>query len=151
PTTIFNKKASHLTSPSLVYGYPMSNDKIKFEALQYLRSFLLEERSDSLRNLDLIPDKALLQELISYNNQGNFDRVMGLCGAIIGLEEMHNLQNRRAFHDNLHTPTRKQFLSTIVNNKQLFNAQITQTTSFLLREDERRLQMGQRDDRFSPL
>lgn len=29
PVTVFNKKASFNTSPSVIYGYPMSNDKIK--------------------------------------------------------------------------------------------------------------------------
>jgi hypothetical protein len=37
PVTIFNKKASYDSGPQVVYGYPMSNDKVKWEALQYLR------------------------------------------------------------------------------------------------------------------
>lgn len=38
PTTIFNKKASFLTSPQFIYGYPMPNQRVKWEALQYLRT-----------------------------------------------------------------------------------------------------------------
>ncbi len=29
PTTVLNRKASYNTNPSVIYGYPMSNDKIK--------------------------------------------------------------------------------------------------------------------------
>lgn len=29
PTTVLNRKASFNTNPSIIYGYPMSNDKIK--------------------------------------------------------------------------------------------------------------------------
>jgi hypothetical protein len=46
PVTIFNKRASYDTGPQIIYGYPLSNDKVKWEALQYVRSFLLEERGD---------------------------------------------------------------------------------------------------------
>lgn len=38
PITVLNPKASFNTTPSMLYGYPMSNDKIKYEALQYVRS-----------------------------------------------------------------------------------------------------------------
>ena len=73
----------------------MSNQKIKLEGVQYLRSWLLEERGETtegrkIRNLDLLPDEALVMELIQFNLDGNFDRVMGLIGCIIGLEERYN-------------------------------------------------------------
>lgn len=40
PTSVLSRKASHNASPgsNVVYGYPMSNDKIKWEALQYVRT-----------------------------------------------------------------------------------------------------------------
>lgn len=38
PTTLFNKKASYNTGPQMIYGYPMPNQKVKWEALQYLRT-----------------------------------------------------------------------------------------------------------------
>jgi hypothetical protein len=38
PATLFSKKASYAASPQLVYGYPMPNQKVKWEALQYLRT-----------------------------------------------------------------------------------------------------------------
>ena len=97
PTTVLNnKKASHdSVTKSRVYGYPISNAKMKAEGVQYLRDWLVEERGiddegNLIRNLDLIPDMGLLQELIAFNYSGNFDRVMAYIGCIIGLEETHN-------------------------------------------------------------
>ena len=95
PTTVFNKKASFDgKGQAVVYGYPMSNRKIKMDAVQYVRDWLLEERGQEdgriVRNLDRIWDKALLQELIAFDLDGNFDRVMGLMGCIIGMNETHN-------------------------------------------------------------
>lgn len=96
PRTVFTKKASWTDkSSNIVYGYPMSSKAMKAEGIQYMRDWLLEERGvDSegkiRRNLDLIPDKALLQELIAFNYTGNFDRVMAFIGCIVGLEESYN-------------------------------------------------------------
>jgi len=64
PTTVFNKKASFDgKGQAVVYGYPMSNRKIKMDAVQYVRDWLLEERGQEdgriVRNLDRIWDKAL--------------------------------------------------------------------------------------------
>lgn len=123
PTTVLNKKASFNTGPSVVYGYPMSNDKIKWEALQYTRTWLLEERETTekkiRRNLDLIPDPFLLQQLAAFNLDGNFDGVMALVGCVIGLEETYNLSRSKA-EEKVYTELDKQFLSTLVNNKRLF-------------------------------
>lgn len=96
PTTVFNKKASFDgRGAAVIYGYPMSNRKIKLDAVQYVRDWLLEERGTDeqgniVRNLDRIWDKALLQELIAYDLDGNFDRVSALMGCVIGLNETHN-------------------------------------------------------------
>ena len=53
------KKASHMQAPTLEYGYPMASREMKIEASQYIRDWLLEERSQDtegniLRNLDCI-------------------------------------------------------------------------------------------------
>lgn len=95
PSTVFNKKASYATDNLLVYGYPMSNQRIKLEAISYVRSFLLTSRDDNRYNLDLIPDKALVQELLAFNMDGSFDRVMALVGCVIGLEETSNKRLRQ--------------------------------------------------------
>lgn len=134
PVTIFNRKAAFEGSPQVVYGYPLSNDKVKWEALQYVRSFLLEDRGDGKRNLDLIPDPALLQELIAYNLDGNFDRVSSLIGCILGLEELSNLEQRKVFHQAEFSQLEKDLDRLIINNNRLFNVQFTQTTTVLRSE-----------------
>lgn len=127
PVTVFNKKASYDTNPSVIYGYPMSNDKIKWEAIKYVRNWLLSSREGTQdnpkRNLDLISDPYLLQQLISFNMQGNFDAVMGLVGCIIGLEEMHNLSVRRDTAEL--SDVESQFDKFLINNKYLFNEKLS--------------------------
>jgi hypothetical protein len=44
----------------------------------------------ALRNLDMLEDKAIIQELQAYNRKGNFDTVMALMGAIIQINEHFN-------------------------------------------------------------
>lgn len=119
-TVLNNKKASWDSSSStIVYGYPMSNRKMKEEGAQYVRDWLLEVRGLSkddtpLRNLDLIPDMGLLQELKAFNYEGNFDRVMAFMGCIIGLEETHNRYVQEGSKKSSDT------LSFLTDNKRLF-------------------------------
>jgi len=40
-----------------------------------------------IRYLDMLEDKAVIEELIAYNRQNNFDVVMALMGAIIQMNE----------------------------------------------------------------
>lgn len=125
PTTLFNRKASFNTGQPLIYGYPMSNEKIKWEALQYVRNWLLETREVTenkiTRNLDLIPDPFLIQQLIHFNMEGNFDAVMGFIGCVVGLEEIHN-RSRTPEQMERYSELDKQFLNSVVNNKKLFVA-----------------------------
>lgn len=122
PHTVFNKKASFESSPIVEYGYPMSNERIKYEALQYVRSWLLEVRESSedkiVRNLDLILDKGLIQELILFSMDGNFDRVMGFAGAIIGLNEISNVTKEAAYSNE--NPLDTEFKNLLVNNSKIF-------------------------------
>jgi intein/homing endonuclease len=55
------------------YGQTMSKD-VKLELETYLAEWLLEPNSEGIPNYKFIYDKALLKELISYNDKGNFDR-----------------------------------------------------------------------------
>lgn len=123
PTTVLNKKASYETNAPIIYGYPMSNDKIKWEAIKYFRSWLLELRDSGKRNLDLIPDIYLLQQLLAFNMDGNFDAVMGMLGCIVGLEEVHNISIRSTKTSEDYSKFEKEFYNTIVNNKNLFITQ----------------------------
>lgn len=128
PTNVLNRKAAFNTGETLVYGYPMSNEKIKWEALQYVRSWLLTERGDGKRNLDLIPDRFLLQQLISFTLKGNFDAVMSFVGAVIGLEEMYIASKRRSDNNQV-SALDEEFYKYIINNKYLFNEKLSKTTS----------------------
>ena len=50
----------------------------KLELEVYLRDWLIELNSEGVPNYKYIYDKALLKELVSYNDTGNFDRVIAL-------------------------------------------------------------------------
>jgi hypothetical protein len=55
--------------------------------------WLLEANgSEGLLNLHRIRSVALLKELISYNNIGNFDRVMSLMMVMYHLEEVKKIK-----------------------------------------------------------
>jgi hypothetical protein len=45
---------------------------------------------EGLRYLDMLEDRAVIEELIAYNRKGNFDVVMALMGAIIQCNEHWN-------------------------------------------------------------
>jgi len=130
PTTVFNKKATSVTKDNFLYGYPMSNQKIKWEAIQYVRSWLLEDRGDGKKNLDLLPDLYLIQQLMSFNMDGNFDAVMGFVGCVIGLEEIHNTSLRRQQNESARSPFDLEIDKILVNNKRLFrtNEKLSETT-----------------------
>jgi hypothetical protein len=124
PKTVFTNRASYeQTGSSLIYGYPMEGRRNKLDALHYVADWLLEERGTdkqgrTVRNLDLIPDVGLLDEMIFFNMDGNFDRVMGFAGCIIGLEETHNQYEE----DLLATaPSYDPIIDFFNNNKTLFS------------------------------
>lgn len=58
-------------------------EKIKSRGVLYVRDWLLKKRGDGKINLDTVWDRGLLQELLMYNSDGNFDRVIGFMLAII--------------------------------------------------------------------
>ena len=45
---------------------------------------------EGLRNLDLLEDRALIEELKAYNRKGNFDTAMAMMGIVIQLNEHFN-------------------------------------------------------------
>jgi hypothetical protein len=135
--------------PNIEYGYPLSNQKIKMEALQYLNTWLLEERGvertriqqvtygkygkkkiiefyqenkteefdeyKKIRNLDKITDRRIIQELISYSLDGNFDAVHGLIGCILQLEDDSKKTEIKLLSNN---SINMDFIS---NNSKIFN------------------------------
>lgn len=77
------------------YGIHMS-DPIKVQGEIYLRDWLLEERGDdaggeTLKNLNYIYSIPLLQELISYNKKGNFDRAIAIMLCMFHSQENHRI------------------------------------------------------------
>jgi hypothetical protein len=83
--TIKNSKVAR------IYGIHM-NDMLKDAGAKYIKQWLLKERDvdengNKILNLDTICDPGLLEELISFNRKGNFDRVMAFMMVMFQLEE----------------------------------------------------------------
>lgn len=81
PDTVISKAVGK-SKVARVYGCHMI-DKLKDAGEKYIKQWLLEERDidengDVILQLETINDPALLEELILYNRDGNFDRVMAL-------------------------------------------------------------------------
>jgi len=73
----------------------MGSKQRKGQAQIYLRDWLLTPRSQTedgskILNLHHIYDLALLEELIKYNDKGNFDRVSALLVGMFYLVHMFN-------------------------------------------------------------
>lgn len=64
------------------YGLTMNKDT-KLELESYLADWLIEPNAEGIPNYKFIYDKGLLKELIHYNDEGNFDRVIALMLIII--------------------------------------------------------------------
>lgn len=74
-----------------VYGVHM-NEKLKDAGEKYIKQWLLtirdyDEVGTPIYNLDTLNDPALIEELILYNRDGNFDRVMAFMLVLIQLQE----------------------------------------------------------------
>lgn len=70
-------------------GIHMSSE-IKNYAEIKIRDWLIQEYEPGKKNLTKIYSEALLEELISYNDKGNFDRVMALCSLFLFKEDLYN-------------------------------------------------------------
>lgn len=78
------------TARTRVYGQHMPT-QVKNECEIYLREWLLTPIGDGKLQLHTIKSIPLLDELISYNVDGNFDRVIALMLAIVQLIQMRNI------------------------------------------------------------
>jgi hypothetical protein len=105
----------------------MSNDKIKWESIKYLKSWVFEIRENNddkiKRNLDYINDRYLLQQLKSFNMKGNFDGVMALVGCVIGLNELSFYTKSEVEVDRL-SQLDKDIQKFITNNERLFKTKV---------------------------
>jgi hypothetical protein len=110
PIHLVEKHTPNSNTINRKYGISMSSIKFKKEAIRYIIDWLLETRPESTetRNLDIITDEALLQEMLMFNFEtGNYDRIMALSCCILFLEnsELHDItfsytQNYSFFTDN---------------------------------------------------
>lgn len=85
-----------------------------------LRDWLIEEYEPGKKNLTKIFCEPLLEELIAYNDKGNFDRVMAMFCVMIYMEELHDLHvKKKENKDNV----RKLFLEPLFkdNFMEYFN------------------------------
>lgn len=82
-------KATEGTKVQRQYGIHMTK-QIKEELEIYTRDWLLQDRGDGKMNLNMIYSMPLLEELIRYNETGNFDRVISFMLVIL-----HRLQNHK--------------------------------------------------------
>lgn len=67
------------------------NKQIKQWGEGLIKDWLNEERSPGHKNLHEILSEPLLEELIAYNDTGNFDRVMALMQVMIYREQLYNI------------------------------------------------------------
>jgi hypothetical protein len=77
--TVNRKKGCHM------------NKQIKLWGEGLIKDWLLETDQIGLRSLDKILSEPLLEELIQYNDKGNFDRVMALMQVLVYREQMYNI------------------------------------------------------------
>lgn len=73
------------------YGSPM-NDKMKAACEKWALNWMWTERGvndegEKIYNMDLIPSIGLVEELMGYNRDGNFDRVMAFFQLMLVVEE----------------------------------------------------------------
>lgn len=76
-------------------GHSFGNKALKELGKLTTKKWLLEKRKvddegNEIMNLHMIPDPALIEELISYNDEKNCDRVMALMGFCIQQKEVFN-------------------------------------------------------------
>ncbi len=95
PTTIMSYKSGGGNSKILLYGTPITGFEQKFEAITLVRDWLLEVKGETedgkiVRNLNMIRDLRLLEEMIAFDFEGNFDSTLAFAECIIGLKERYN-------------------------------------------------------------
>ena len=120
PETVLSSK-SGAQSKTLLYGTPLKSFEQKFEALKYVREWLLEERGTSedgrtIRNLNLIRDTRLLQEMIAFDFDGNFDSVLAFAECIIALREKYNQYQNALIKENEKQDNILTFLNNSIAN-----------------------------------
>jgi intein/homing endonuclease len=78
-TTVQRIKGMHMTKEIKSFGEGLIKD------------YLIQERADGRLNLHTLLSEPLIEELIYYNDKGNFDRVMSYMQIMFYKEELHNV------------------------------------------------------------
>lgn len=76
------------------------NKQLKQWGEGLIKDWLDEEQAPGKKNLHNILSEPLLEELISYNDTGNFDRVMALMQVMIYREQLYNLKVKEKKKEN---------------------------------------------------
>lgn len=76
------------------------NKQIKQWGEGLIKDWLNEEKAPGKKNLHNILSEPLLEELISYNDTGNFDRVMALMQVMIYREQLYNVKVKEKKKEN---------------------------------------------------
>ena len=84
-------KSTEKSKVNRQYGIHMT-DAIKKELMLILRGWLLEEREDGTLNLHGIESIPLLDELINYNDTGNFDRFIAICLTLLNMNQNYKIK-----------------------------------------------------------
>jgi hypothetical protein len=118
-----------IKDPTLKYdvGIPMTNP-LKQYALRLAQQWLLEEkkkyveeledgtkREIAVRNLNTIKDDLLLEELIQYNDKGNFDRVSAFLLLMLWIEQDKEMVVRES--EEIVKKTSNDFYKDLYNNQ----------------------------------
>jgi hypothetical protein len=91
-----------------------SYSSVKNELITYVNNWLREEYEDGKSNVYKIKSIGLLQELITYNSRGNFDRFISFSLALIRNIELTKIQP--AFKDSYKRNGRDFFSSKLFSN-----------------------------------
>ena len=90
------------------------NDRMKDAGEKYILRWLWTERGtredgSKIYNMDLLPSPGLIEELILYHREGNFDRVMSFMQLMFCVEEEFDREIKKE-------PYRNNTASFLVNN-----------------------------------
>ena len=87
---------------------------------------------NGLRNLDMIEDRAILEELIAYTREGNFDCVMALMGGVIQINEHWNedyIEERRGGRDDISSFWNEIYVNTFGSDDEVSRYQYKKNNS----------------------
>lgn len=94
PSDIIEKYVPNSSTALRKTGHSMGSVRLKEVGEIYLKRWLLESRGLNPvtgleeRNVDKLCDRGLIEELLSYRRDGNFDRCLALMGAVLQQEQM---------------------------------------------------------------